>query len=196
MEIEDIKQRFIKSLERFLQDEKYLLEKAVSERAMTHKLAEHLQVNFPGHKVDCEYNRNGNKPKELQFRFNKALLSEVEKLIARAHQYAAELKKTESEYESLEDPLPPFSTYPDIIVHTRGNNHPDNILIIEVKKHNAGTDDDLNFDFAKLEAFTSEDGLNPYGYLLGIHLILSAEATPKESRRLDTLCAASWCRDS
>jgi hypothetical protein len=183
MEIEDIKQRFIKSLERFLQDDKYLLEKAVSERAMTHKLAEHLQVNFPGHNVDCEYNRNRNKPKELQFRFNKALLSEVEKLIARAHQYAAELKKPESEYGSLEDPLPPFSTYPDIIVHTRGNNHPDNILIIEVKKHNAGTDDDLNFDFAKLEAFTSDDGLNPYGYLLGIHLILfcrsDAERAPE-----------------
>lgn len=30
----------------------------VSERAITHKLAEYLQKRFKGYNVDCEYNRN------------------------------------------------------------------------------------------------------------------------------------------
>ena len=64
----DIKDAFNKALKVFLEKEDYLLEKDVSERAMTHQLAEYLKVEFPDHNVDCEYNRNGKKAR----RFNSA----------------------------------------------------------------------------------------------------------------------------
>jgi hypothetical protein len=43
----------------------YLLIKDVSKRAIAHKLGEYLQPLFPGWNVDCEYNRNGDIPKQI-----------------------------------------------------------------------------------------------------------------------------------
>lgn len=42
-----------------------LLEKAVNERTISHKLAEYLQTQFPEWHVDCEYNRKDNDIKRL-----------------------------------------------------------------------------------------------------------------------------------
>lgn len=169
----DIKDAFNKALKVFLEKEDYLLEKDVSERAMTHKLAEYLKDEFPDHNVDCEYNRNGKKAKTLQFRFNAALLTEAQKLVDRATKFAEQVKEKQGWDEEVEeDPLlKPFSTYPDIIVHTRGNNYPNNLLIVEAKKYDAN-ENDVAFDFAKLKAFTGNDGENRYEYLLGVHLTL------------------------
>ena len=55
--------------------------------------------------------------------------------------------------------------YPDIIIHRRGE--PDNLLVIEMKKHD---NDDTDRDELKLTVLTSRDG--EYAYRLGIHLIL------------------------
>ena len=47
-------------------DEEYdLLKRNVNERSIAHKLAEHLQRQFEGLKVDCEYNRLGDDLKTL-----------------------------------------------------------------------------------------------------------------------------------
>lgn len=44
----------------------FLLAKGVNERSIAHKFAEYLQEQFPDWNVDCEYNRKGIKPKELE----------------------------------------------------------------------------------------------------------------------------------
>ena len=82
----------------------YLLENDLHERTITHKLAEYLQPLFPGWNVDCEYNRDGHEPKRVRLR-----------------------------------PIPEqggdegSNVFPDIIVHRRGDND-HNLLIIEAKK--------------------------------------------------------------
>lgn len=43
-----------------------LFEVDANERSLTHKLAEHLQRQFPDWHVDCEYNRKGELPKRLK----------------------------------------------------------------------------------------------------------------------------------
>ena len=44
----------------------FLIENCVSERSISHKLAEYLQVEFPDWNVDCEYNRMYDQVKELE----------------------------------------------------------------------------------------------------------------------------------
>ena len=44
----------------------FLIENCVSERSISHKLAEYLQVEFPDWNVDCEYNRMYDQVKELK----------------------------------------------------------------------------------------------------------------------------------
>ncbi len=57
--------RIKKGLDTLLTHDKHLLVHNVSERAITHKLAEHYQVFFHEWNVDCEYNRNLDGPKEI-----------------------------------------------------------------------------------------------------------------------------------
>jgi len=45
--------------------DRQLLEFDANERSITHKLAEHLQVEFPDWHVDCEYNRHRREPKRV-----------------------------------------------------------------------------------------------------------------------------------
>jgi len=62
------------------------------------------------------------------------------------------------------------SCYPDIIVHQRGNND-HNILIIEVKKQSSDIKDD-KYDICKLKAFTEESENNKYKYQFGVFIKL------------------------
>jgi hypothetical protein len=48
----------------------YLLTENLSERCITHKLAEHLQRRFENYHVDCEY--NGNSGSQAQKRKSKS----------------------------------------------------------------------------------------------------------------------------
>ena len=75
-----------------------------NERSITHKLAEHLQREFPEWHVDCEYNRLGRDTKRLQLD-------------------VGELKPDDIEAKTV---------FPDIIVHRRMTHK--NLLVIEVKK--------------------------------------------------------------
>lgn len=58
----------------------YLLEMNLSERAITHKLAEHYQHLFHEWNVDCEYNRNLDGPKEIFIDPRKILQAMANKL--------------------------------------------------------------------------------------------------------------------
>jgi hypothetical protein len=81
-----------------------LFEIDVNERSLTHKLAEHLQVEFQDWNVDCEYNRNGSLPKRL---------------------------KSSGDSVSTDD-TEGKTVFPDIIVHHRQSK--DNFVVIEAKK--------------------------------------------------------------
>ncbi|MDA8025249.1 MAG: BsuBI/PstI family type II restriction endonuclease [Actinomycetota bacterium] len=50
---------------RLLRNDFALLELNANERSITHKLAEYLQSEFQEWHVDCEYNRDGDIPKQL-----------------------------------------------------------------------------------------------------------------------------------
>jgi len=51
--------KVIAALQEFYVRETHLLEKDLGERALTHRLAVHVEKQFPGWEVDCDYNRLG-----------------------------------------------------------------------------------------------------------------------------------------
>jgi hypothetical protein len=61
----EIKRRVGVALGMLMKNDSSLLKLRVNERAIAHKLAEYLQMQFPDWNVDCEYNKMGDLPKEL-----------------------------------------------------------------------------------------------------------------------------------
>ncbi len=53
--------RLISALQEFYARERFILDRDVGERALTHRLAVHLERNFLGWDVDCDYNRLGDR---------------------------------------------------------------------------------------------------------------------------------------
>ena len=115
--------------------DKKLLEIKVNERTITHKLAVYLQQNFPEFNVDCEYNRFKDIVKKIKLPNERINWNDTE-------------AKT---------------VFPDIIIHKRGIEE-DNLLVIEVKK--SSNDNSGDFDRIKLHAFLQE----PYNYAYGLFL--------------------------
>ena len=136
---------FVKVISEFLLKECFLLKNNlnVNERSITHKLAEYIQKYFSDYNVDCEYNRN---------------MTDIKKIKLISEKY---ISKTDAKGNTV-------SVYPDIIIHKRGNND-SNLIVIEVKKANAD-DNSKKFDCEKLKAFTKNDGLE---YKYGIYLELN-----------------------
>lgn len=145
----EIEQIVRDSLDELLARDPTLLEDDVSERSITHKLAEYLQNRIPNLHVDCEYNRNAalgdGAPKTLH------ILPSLRQSILSEGLQCGGLQ---------EDDLLAVSTYPDIIVHRRRFNH-DNLLVIEVKKRHSKIDRD--YDYRKLIGFTETTDFNDYG---------------------------------
>lgn len=155
-DINIIKQKFISALDVLVRNEKQLIQNDINERTLAHRLAIYLESEFPGYNVDIEYNRNveigEHEPKYI---WN--VKEGFENAYKRAIQAHADIK------EFIEQ----ITTYPDIIVHERGTNS-HNLLVIEIKKNNNKTDWEI--DKTKLIAFTKLD--EGYKYKLGIHLVL------------------------
>ncbi len=107
-----------------------------NERSITHKLVEHLQRQFKCLEVDCEYNRRRNRTKKLP-----------------------DAPETTQTTRPKQRPV-----YPDIVVHQRGFDE-NNQLVIEVKKSNRGN---ASRDKGKLREFTKPGG--DYKYRLGLFL--------------------------
>jgi hypothetical protein len=78
------------ALGEFYARETHLLEKDLGERTLTHRLAVHLEKQFPGWDVDCDYNRLG----ERTLRLPKGTIVSTDDAIGK-------------------------SVYPDIVVHQR-----------------------------------------------------------------------------
>jgi hypothetical protein len=53
--------KLVTALGEFYAHETFLLEKDLGERALTHRLAVHLEGQYPGWDVDCDYNRLGER---------------------------------------------------------------------------------------------------------------------------------------
>lgn len=136
----DVERGVSRAIEKLRKHDMYLLARGVNERSITHHLAIYLQREFQGWDVDVEYNRDGHGPKRL------FVSSDVPS-----------------------DDTNARTVYPDIIVHRRGTNN-ENLLVIEVKKN----DGDHEFDERKLVEFTKPVTNNGLGYQWGVHLILLA----------------------
>ena len=57
--------KVVTALQEFYAHEAFLLEKDLGERALTHRLAVHLEKQFPGWEVDCDYDRLGERTLRL-----------------------------------------------------------------------------------------------------------------------------------
>ena len=102
----DVRSRVATAICDLFRHDRELLGVTANERSITHKLAEHLQRQFPYWHVDCEYNRDGLDRKTLNLPIDGGRVDELE-------------AKT---------------VFPDIVVHRRGER--ENLLVIEFKKSN------------------------------------------------------------
>ena len=135
----------MEALKDFYDHESQLIEFKVSERALTHKLAEHLQKRFKGYNVDCEYNKIGKNPKRV--------LSLIEQMKLSGKCNADCDRCTQNK----------CVVFPDIIVHRRGVD--DNLLVIEAKT--GWSRKKQSDDLKKISALTKSD---EFKYKLGISL--------------------------
>jgi len=129
------------ALDAFFRADISLLNVNASERSIAHKLAQHLQRQFDEFNVDCEYNRHGSAIKRLNSHDDRA---------------------------AVIDPSSGSPVLPDIVVHSRGDDRR-NLLIIEIKKSNSR--ELREKDLKKLKNFTS----SPYRYRHGLFLLFDIE---------------------
>jgi len=124
-----VRRRLDAAVARLVHDDGYLLANNLGERCIAARLAMYLQGTFPEYAVDAEYNRDGDTPKRLDL-----------------HSDCANYRNEHG--ESL--------VVPDVIVHRRGPEGP-NILVLEVKKTSNPAPRDC--DRARIHAFRAQ-----YGY--------------------------------
>lgn len=147
----DVQGLLEQALETFHAAEMHLLRTDASERSMTHRLALHLTPLFPDFDVDCEYNRDGFNVKRLAL-----------------HERPVQDDDTEA-----------VTVFPDIVVHRRGHNDA-NLLVIEVKKASSAVNAD--YDMLKLEAFKGE-----LKYRHAVHLTLGLDGDGAPATRMTWL---------
>ena len=162
MSLDEIKQLIDECLKELNEKDYSLLKNDVSERAITHKLAEHIQIRLSDLNVDCEYNRNT----VLGPRHAKELKIQRDEIANQINQ------------SKDEDDLLSISAYPDIIVHIRETNE-ENLLVVEMKKKNSKVAKD--YDYRKLRAYTEISEDNKYHYQYGVFILLETGSNePKE----------------
>ena len=144
-EIFELMDIFEKAKNKFLKEEKEIIEINVNERTLSARLMFHLQTlllneiyqeSYKEYSVDCEYNRR----------------KESTKMIPK------EYRKFEKEDKQI---------YPDIILHQRKNRK--NLMIIEMKKTVSSDKDGKDENRDRLKFLTSSRKENEYKYLLGIY---------------------------
>lgn len=113
---DNIFKKFLAALETFYKKESLLVEYKVAERALTHKLAEHTQREFPKYDVDCEYNKFGEgDPKRLEW-----FMFETQGVRSNTcHGDCDRCRRNKC------------VVFPDVIVHHRGKS--ENLLVVEAK---------------------------------------------------------------
>lgn len=134
---DEIHRRVRRSMDRVVDNDKWVLDHGPSERVVAHRLAVYIEQEFPEWSTDCEYNRQGE---------------------------AGDRKKVSLNIYRL-----PKAVDPDIIVHVRGPQGP-NLLVIEVKPKSAD-DTDKEYDRQKLQAYLEK----PHAYAFAVFLTFGAK---------------------
>lgn len=132
--LDDVRHRVIAAVVALYRHDRELLERDANERSITHKLAEHLQREFPSWHVDCEYNRYGSDVKRLK----------------------CPLEGEQTPTDATEAK----TVYPDVIVHRRGTRQ--NLVVVEVKKRGgalATKDEDKLKAFSEDPGYEYQHGL-------------------------------------
>lgn len=150
---EEIRDKLYIALNQLSKNDLWLLHNNLNERTIAHKLAEYLQQIFPEYHVDCEYNRD------------------VEQ-----HSGLKKVNILKERYEAIKDKVVnglsiDVSVFPDIIIHRRGTNK-FNLLVIELKKSTNTDNEARDFDIEKLHSFTDQSKRNTLKYDFGVFLIL------------------------
>jgi hypothetical protein len=160
------------SIDDLYENDEFLITHNVSERSITHKLAEYFRRRLEpifneisDLSVDCEYNRDVTQgeghSKEIKFELK---------------EQTQNLQKRFAD-KGDEEGLVTISTYPDIIIHKRGHNKPTNLLIVEVKKENSSVSSEQ--DHMKLKVFTNQ--AERYGYRYGIFMVIHGSKEKTQS---------------
>jgi len=102
-----------KALRAFFRKDGKLLHVNTNERSISHKVAEHLQIQFPDMNVDCEYNGRGDR---------------------------GEVKKSPGNQGKPKNQM--RRVFPDLIVHKRLSDN-NKCLVIEIKKKNGNLATDI-----------------------------------------------------
>jgi hypothetical protein len=132
-----------------LEKEREILSRGLGERILTNRFADYLRQQFQDYDVDAEYNGDIDKPND-----RKALQIAKKRLIEIGYQPNAKNN---------------YKIVPDIIVHERGTNA-NNLIVLEVKK-DVSPDKDKEYDLIKLEHLTIDYLDNHYNYKLGVAII-------------------------
>lgn len=136
-----IQKKVNSALKKLREQDLHIIKNNSSERSITHMLAIYLKDEFSTYSVDCEYNRQGDIIKHL------------------------EVPRDKINWDDLEAK----TVFPDIIIHQRGSDD-DNLLVIEVKKssnQNGGA-----FDKVKLKAFRKD----PFNYKHSLFLKIDVDS--------------------
>lgn len=141
MEQSAVHRRLERVLTRLYERDGELLELNAHEISISHKLAEHLQPEFPDHHVDCEYNRKGDTDETKVLRGLTAC-------------------------ENIDSNEEERWIRPDVLVHERKIDCR-NLLALEVKLTSGG---DRACDLAKLEELKRETHDFRYDHALFVEL--------------------------
>ena len=151
------------SVDLLYKNDSYLIKHSVHEQDISHRIAyyfENLLNNYSWYKkssfnVDVEYNKNFDDLKRVYSNCDDC---------GNARCYINQSSYYIDNYQS--------PCKPDIILHERGSND-NNILVIEIKKCNNECKD----DFAKLSAFTCNT--SDYKYKIGIYININNQPSYK-----------------
>jgi len=163
MKHEEVREKLFIALNQLSINDLWLLHNNLNERTIAHKLAEYIQQNFPEYHVDCEYNRDVEQNSGLK------------KVNILKERYEA-IKNVVVDGASID-----VSVFPDIIIHRRGTNK-FNLLVIELKKSKNTNQEARDFDIEKLHSFTDQSERNTLKYNYGVFLTLETReniATPE-----------------
>jgi hypothetical protein len=170
IDTDDLKRILVECVEILYKKDFHLIQHNLSERSISHRLALYLTEKFVklNLDVDCEYNGDIENAKD---NYRK-----------RIEMLTSDLKKIGHKVNNSEE-LQSLAVYPDIIIHKRGENK-QNSLIIEIKKEFKGRTIDEKFDRKKLSNYTSDYHGNHLKYLLGVYIEFDT-LTSEKSYRID-----------
>jgi hypothetical protein len=145
MEFAMMREKVLNAIKLLYKNDGYLIDNDVHERTITAKLGQYLYHEFGNmYEVDCEYNRN--------------IEDESKRKAIYSYEIENGIRSKTSEY-----------IYPDIIIHKRGTNN-ENLLIIEAKK-GGRRECDFKKDVMKLKKSTTAMWSN-IEYCFGLYLEL------------------------